>query len=801
VAVAAVLVAAAALIAIPEYLGLFRWRPGGIAGGGTSRSPRLLIVGLDGADWGIIDPLLARGELPHLAGLIEAGSRARLRSAQPMLSPVLWTTIATGVRPETHGIVDFVAVSPATGEAIPVTSRLRRSPAFWNILSGAGISVGITAWWATYPAEQVNGFMISDRVGYQGSDESRPALAEGKTWPADIWNDVLIETVSPARLKDAELTGYLGPSFAPTNPQEASEAAAAEKELRGIVASARSYERIANRLRLRFHPQVEALYLQSTDTIAHLTMRWRPPLMSGTKPGLEARFGGALDQAYREADQALGEAVTGAGPGANVLVLSDHGFHSGADRPLSTDSRIGRGRAADWHRRWGILILSGPAIRKGAEIRDPSLLDIAPTIIALAGLAVPPSLEGRVLSEAFTTEFRDALGPGTAIPPSPRASHSPPDSTAGAAGPDAADAAERKAILDRLVALGYLSSDSLNARNNRGILALNRGHYAEAIAEFQAALQIRPGQSAPLINMARAQWLSGDATSARSSLDRALAEEPRSPEALNLYGNIEMSQGRLTAAEERFRGALAFEPDDVDLHNSLGLLFEAQQRWPDALEEYRRVVAVDPDYAGGYNNAGNMLRRMDGDAEAEGWYRRAMEADPSFSGSWNNLALLLQDRGDLDGAEPLYRKAIALAPRDPRLHNNLGSLLLARGKFDEALAEFQEAARIDPLYAEARNGQGAVYNRMGRTEEELASYREALRISPSYLDARYNLGMTLLRKPETAAVGEAELKKVLAADPRYRPALVGLAAAARVRGAPGEAARLEAAAAAIRSGR
>ena len=119
----------------------------------TSPPHRILLVGWDGADWNIIDPLLAAGELPHLASLLDMGTRHRLRTVTPVLSPVVWTSMATGTQPEKHGIIDFLAVDPSSGARVPVTSNLRQMPAFWTLLARRELSVGVVAWWATWPAE------------------------------------------------------------------------------------------------------------------------------------------------------------------------------------------------------------------------------------------------------------------------------------------------------------------------------------------------------------------------------------------------------------------------------------------------------------------------------------------------------------------------------------------------------------------------------------------------------------------------------------------------------------------------
>ena len=69
-----------------------------------------------------------------------------------------------------------------------------------------------------------------------------------------------------------------------------------------------------------------------------------------------------------------------------MLVLSDHGFSSDVTRPLTTDSRIGHGPAADWHRKFGMIVLSGAHVRAGAKLDEASVLDVAPTVLGIAGV-------------------------------------------------------------------------------------------------------------------------------------------------------------------------------------------------------------------------------------------------------------------------------------------------------------------------------------------------------------------------------------------------------------------------------
>src|SRR5512141_819265 len=123
-------------------------------------APRVIFVGLDGADWQLLDRYLADGTMPNLASLARDGVRAPLRTQQPPLSPLVWTTMMTGVSPLQHGILDFTRFSPATHAREPITSDERRRPAVWTKASQQGRRVAVLGLWATYPAEPVNGLMV-----------------------------------------------------------------------------------------------------------------------------------------------------------------------------------------------------------------------------------------------------------------------------------------------------------------------------------------------------------------------------------------------------------------------------------------------------------------------------------------------------------------------------------------------------------------------------------------------------------------------------------------------------------------
>ena len=143
--------------------------------------PPTIFFAIDGLEWSVLQPLLADGRLPAIASLMARGSFGRLRSMTPTLSPVIWTSVATGKRRERHGIDHFIYTGrgPAGPETHYYTSGHRRTKAFWNVLSDHGRVVHCFGWWITFPAEPINGVMVSQTNTIAAPGESGQAIWKG----------------------------------------------------------------------------------------------------------------------------------------------------------------------------------------------------------------------------------------------------------------------------------------------------------------------------------------------------------------------------------------------------------------------------------------------------------------------------------------------------------------------------------------------------------------------------------------------------------------------------------------------
>lgn len=542
---------------------------------GAGRSAPVLWLGLDGLDLEILDRLAAAGRMPNWKRLSEEGFTARLRSFLPLISPILWTTAATGVGPDQHRVLDFQEVDPATGAKVPISGNSRAVPAVWNRASEAGRSVGVVGWWATHPAEEVRGFFVTDRAS--------PILFDrfplsGVAYPVELAAGVGQVVEREGKVEDADLARFVN---APVDEIGRARSSGAGMEnpivaLARILAATRVNHRIARDLYDRNRPDLLALYLEGTDEIGHVFATDAPPRLSCASEADWIRYGRAADEYYALVDRLLGQWMRRAAEdGATLVLHSDHGFKWGADRPCRFSSNAWT-TAAYWHRLDGVFAAWGARVRHTPERGAASLFDIAPTILALLGVPAG-SMPGNAIASAF---------PGLA-PLSKREA--------------LADLAVRR-VEDRpvsreqateysrkLLALGYLSGSETQplappggarpgmtegAWNNLGVYERDtRRDLAAARSAFARSLELRPGYYSAMYNVALLERSEGRLKIAREWLFRALSAAGGDPApAVMSWSHEYQRAGKIADAESLLEEAVRAYPDNEEIARDLGLL-------------------------------------------------------------------------------------------------------------------------------------------------------------------------------------------------------------------------------------
>lgn len=491
--------------------------------GMVGRPPRrVLVVGLDGGDWELLEPLTRRGVMPNLARLMASGSWGELSSITPLLSPLIWTTIATGVGPEAHGILDFVEVDPASGAKVPISGRQRRVPALWNMASAAGLTVVVSGWWATWPAETVNGVLISDRLFFLLSD----TVGEGPEGTVVFPPEAEAANRDLARRAERESDEAAVRALLPVSTEAYRSARAAAK---GMADPIDAFRRILIGTRTYFgaalaaaaaRPDLTMVYCIGTDEIGHVLAPYLPPPLPGADASFSTLAAVGVERYFSVVDRWIGRFEEECPPReCAVVVVSDHGFKWSQDRPREF-SGVAAATAALWHRPRGVFVLSGAGVARRGRVTTPaSVYDVAPTIAALLNLPAGEGWQGQPLPGA----------PGAREDRVDWARLVPPESYRPSVGP----VAPSPEYVAQLKALGYLEGSEGRSTgggdktegelNNLGLVHLEAKRYDEAEQAFRAAAERNPSYASPHYNLRRLYVETGRYDAADAELQRAVA--------------------------------------------------------------------------------------------------------------------------------------------------------------------------------------------------------------------------------------------------------------------------------------
>ena len=584
---------------------------------GAEAEVGVLLVGIDAGDWIILDPLLAEGRLPNLASLIRRGARADLHTLTPMLSPLIWTSIATGVTPDQHGILDFLTQDPATGKMIPVTSTLRRVPAFWNVLTEHGISQGIVGWLATWPAESISGTLVTDRAGYLAYAAGTGGSDEGMTWPPEFAPVARGLQVEPRNLGPEFWARFIGapPSELAGLGEGGFAKGRLDDNLALTLSTAESWTRVAQYIQREQNPRLLAVYYEMVDAVGHLVMPYAPPQREDVSDELFARYGNTLTAAIEYQDELLGQLLATRNLDRTVvIVVSDHGMKSGDARPEGS-AEIEGGEAARWHRDPGILVIAGPGVESNIVLdQGVSVLDIAATVLGILGVPAPEGMRRNGLPGAFTLEGRNAYAIQTRTTPLRPEVWSPPAHTATGGGP-------------AVTAM----------HNNLGLVLESEGKLAEAEREFRAALAVDPRD-----------------VNARSNLAGVLRKRGNLDEAASLY-----------------RAVLADAPDFVPAQLNAAIVEQDRDNFEAAAAGFRKVLELEPGHITAKVNLGHCLLRLGQPQEASALFNQALEQNPREANATFGLGLIAAESGDLAGAEAAFARTVELDPGHAAAARNL----------------------------------------------------------------------------------------------------------------------------------
>ncbi|MGA7646294.1 MAG: alkaline phosphatase family protein [Terriglobales bacterium] len=685
---------------------------------------KVLLIGWDAADWKIINPLLDQGLMPTLEDLVNHGVIGNLATLHPVLSPMLWNSIATGMRPDKHGILGFIEPDPQTGRVRPVTSTSRKVKAIWNILTQRGYKTHVLGWFAGHPAEPINGIAVSDLYPYAtASLEKEWPLAPGAVHP-----ESLRETFAQLRMHPEEVTEA---AILPIIPRAAEIDQEKDKRLEGfakILSENCSIHNAATWILQNQPWDFMAVYYNGIDHFCHGYMHFHPPRMEGIPEDQFEIYKDVVNGAYRFHDMMLQTLVELAGPDTTIILVSDHGFHSDHLRPRGIPQEPA-GPAVQ-HRNFGIVAIRGANIKQDERIYGATLLDVTPTILTLFGLPVGADMDGRVLVQAFDEPPEISRIPSWEQEPGECGMHSADLRV---------DPLAAQAVLQRFVALGYIEAPGedqakaveMAVREQHYNLArayLDARRYRDALPLLKELVKKWPDEVRFSQYLAQCYLAMRSRAEAKAILEQLIANPPKpapkaeanaevaSPDHEPAAGEVAKSQATpaVTSPEppkprpwaDLLMGIIHFEEGNMD--EALANLLRAEQSDPRLPDLHLRI--------------GNVYLRQKRTDDAERAFERALEIDGDSPAAHLGLAMVhLRKRRNEQAAEQALH-AVGLQHFLPLGHFYLGVALARLGHRERAALAFETSLTMLPGLMAAHRWLATLYRQPGGDPEKAARH-------------------------------------------------------------------------------
>ena len=313
---------------------------------------RVLCLGMDGADYGLVGELLQQGRLPTLAGIIRDGAYGPLRSTAPAATPTAWSSFLTGLNPARHGIFNFSTNANRAPSRLE-SARSRSGVPLWRTLGAAGVRSAFVTVPFTFPAEEMDGIIVS---GYGGPPEPQivPASAAAAI---QARHPGLVTAHHPMRERWWE-------DF--------------DRYARLLVEHVGQIESVCEQC-FELEPDLGVLVVDfmSTDFAGHLGYARLDPNHPAHDPG---SCGDELVQVYEAVDAACGRLIDAArerfGEEPTVLMMSDHGM-----KPMYWVFHLNR-----WLEQHGHLRYRARSLQRAKGTRLRSLAGVDQRLARTSGL-------------------------------------------------------------------------------------------------------------------------------------------------------------------------------------------------------------------------------------------------------------------------------------------------------------------------------------------------------------------------------------------------------------------------------
>ncbi len=391
---------------------------------------KVALIGIDGFWWRVIDPLIEQGKMPNLQKLIDTGASGPLETLLPTFSAMIWTSISTGKSPQKHGVTSFLVWKfPWTGYSLPchitppstvelgwmtqslltvapITNQFLDAVPNWLMLSDNGVTVGTVNWWVSWPADPVDGFIVTDHCLYNKEYITKNFKEkEGNTpydiYPQELYADLIQFSRTPQSLTDEEITRFINidtpeflEEFKAIDTYDYIDIAYMASMFKYSYPEDLTFASTTKYLMETQQPDFTCVYLDGVDSMEHQYLRYYFADQHPDKliPENLYRYRDLIENYYLYMDEVIGSYVSVADTNTIFIIISDHGF----DEIMLPTGHYNHMDAPP-----GVFVCSGPGIKSGYKINNAHVFDITPTILQAFGLPVAEDFDGKVLTDIF----------------------------------------------------------------------------------------------------------------------------------------------------------------------------------------------------------------------------------------------------------------------------------------------------------------------------------------------------------------------------------------------------------------
>ena len=654
---------------------------------------KLVLIGWDAADWKVIHPLLDSGMMPALESLINNGVMGNIATLDPPLSPMLWTSIATGKHADKHGILGFIEPTPDGLGITPCLVTSRKVKAIWNMLMQSGYKSNVVGWWPSHPAEPINGISISNFYKKPNEDNNQEwPIAAGTVHPVSKEKIFKNLRIHPDELTEAHLIPFL-PDGAIVNQENYKKLEAILK----ITAQCSSIHAAATYILEYEEWDFLAVYYDAIDHYCHGFMEYYPPKLSYVDQGMFDLYKDVVKGAYIFHDMMLARILELVDEDTTIMLVSDHGFHSDH---LRLQGLPDEPAAPAWeHREYGIFVAKGPGIKKDDTVFGANLSDVTPTILAALGLPIGQDMDGKPLLQIFENT------------PNPLyiKSWEEIDGWCGMHTKEMMrDPIAEQTALDQLIELGYIEKPDDDSEKqiektvneSKFYLArvlMNKGKFSEALPLLEELYNKDN-------NVIRFAFQYAKCLSSVMQIDEAIivVEKLINYEESKPDDNSKENTLEENKAENKTKAKNNVKKREYpELYLLKGTLEISKKNYEEALHFLKLAEKSDPRLPQLHQQIAFAYLKMRRVADAENAVLQALEVDPESAIANYIMSEIKMRHKDFESAAEYALFAVGLRYNYPAAHYNLGVALTKLGLFDRAVEALQVAVKMAPGFIKA----------------------------------------------------------------------------------------------------